>query len=252
MGEAIRDQLKIPPPYSRLREDPLYKEEFLLGPRDQQGDQWYWGRETEKPVLAAELDRDYPVLRDLTKHWPVWKDLDSLLEGLSSYVSLREELIDEIEQVAIAGTELEIQDKGRVSGGSLTRAFSASVFVYSVRWSARGSREPNPKFEADRNYLAHFDGTRWGHPGPPNYAIRVDGQVVAWRPWKQSLDRPSGMLLYHFANVTEEHRRLVAEWGKDARVGAVELSYRELDNLADRLQLDFTRPNLRRLLASSV
>ena len=248
LAAAIREQLTVPLPDSRIREESVSKSEFLPRIQNVPGGSWYWGWEADEPLLVAEMHSDYPVLRELTVTWTVWEDLDGLRKEVGEYVNTREDLLREIEAQAQESTGLESSDTGRATGGSITGNFAVTVYAEAIRQITSGDHTLRARYAADESHLVGLPGSLFS-PGKSNTALTVNGVIVAWLPPSPDLLAPS---LPNHPVAAQRHAQLTADWRQNGRLSDLINRYRQLDSRARSQAQQLAPPNVQRRIGDSL
>ena len=235
---TLRLQLTIPGPDSRVRDRRISKDEFLHRWRDTPGGHWYWGWEADHPVLSAEVDMDYAVLRAQTAEWPFWQHLDDLRMRVGEYVNLRDDAVDAIESDALSLTKLSVLDSGAAEKGSMTSSFAITVYTEAVHHHTAGPREHSDRYQIDESLEAELPPTREFRMRSPNNALIFNRIVIGWVGTGGSSSSPGCLdLISSRGNrLARAHAELIRQWSEDKRMAAMVDQYRELSKLAGDLQ----------------
>ena len=251
LAGRLRDQLTIPLPYSRVGEFPVSKHDFLRHVREVPGGSWYWGWETDLPLLCVEMSPDNPLLREHTKSWDFWRELDALRTDLHSYVVSRDATLSDVETASRERTRLPVNDLGQVRGGSITTSFARGVYDEALR-EAAGEVPCQPRYMIPEDLEESVPpvGGTMGF-GSTNFAFQLDGQTIAWLP-----DRDDSSVFAPPEHVPQSRlantrRHLVDEWRDSETVRGIVTMYLDLASRAAQLSRRLPPGSVRKPLLDS-
>ena len=89
LAQQLREELTIPAFDARIAEPSESEETHLAGPGTTPRGAWCWGRETQLPILRAEMSVDYSLLREHMSRLSFWSDLEGLRRELARYIRIR-------------------------------------------------------------------------------------------------------------------------------------------------------------------